>query len=117
MFRSALVSFRFFCNSSKSLPRTSKEIKEFVPRSPYKSKIDQSKIPSKTKFDKNTIALLEKVSLVNCSNKDSIRTLEDAVAFADQIQQVDVTGIDPLITVLEDRYVNSSHSRIMVCAL
>lgn len=74
-----------------------------VPRQPIKSKIDLSKLPPKTRIDAETIALLERLSLVDCANKEAIETLEDAIAFADQIHQVDTNNVDPLITVLEDR--------------
>lgn len=73
-----------------------------VPKSPIKSKIDNSKLPEPTKIDAKTIILLEKLSLVNCANKEGINTLESAIAFADKIQQIDTEGVTPLVTVLED---------------
>ncbi|KAJ8975494.1 hypothetical protein NQ317_016370 [Molorchus minor] len=65
-------------------------------------KIDLLKLPPKTTIDADTIALLERLSLVDCANKKGIETLEAAIEFADQILQVDTTNIEPLITVLED---------------
>lgn len=76
--------------------------RNIVPTKVVPSKIDKNKLPPRTKIDANTIALLEKLSLVDCANKEGILTLEEAIAFADQIQQVDTTGVDPLITPLED---------------
>lgn len=74
-----------------------------VPTKPIASKIDKKLLPQKTVIDSETIGLLERLSLVDCSNKESIGILEDAVQFADQILQVDTTGVEPLVTVLEDR--------------
>lgn len=77
--------------------------KVLVPIKPVASKIDLNLLPPKTIIDSNTIALLERLSLVDCANKQGIQILEDAITFADQILQVDTTHVDPLITVLEDR--------------
>lgn len=76
--------------------------KKLVPEQPYRSKIDPLKLPQRTKIDADTIALLERLSLVDCANKKGIETLEAAIEFADQIQQVDTSQAEPLITVLED---------------
>lgn len=53
-------------------------------------------------IDNDTIELLEKLSLVDCVNKEDIKTLEAAIDFADQIFEVDTKDVVPLITVLED---------------
>lgn len=57
---------------------------------------------SKNRIDNNTIELLERLSLVDCVNKEDIKTLEAAIDFADQIFEVDTKGVLPLVTVLED---------------
>ncbi|KAH1016502.1 hypothetical protein HUJ04_007710 [Dendroctonus ponderosae] len=77
-------------------------LKALVPETPYKSKIISPKAPPKVNIDGETIALLERLSLVDCANKKGIETLEAAIEFADKIHQVDTTGVEPLITVLED---------------
>lgn len=77
--------------------------KYLVPKYPAQSTIDARKLPERTKIDANTIALLERLSLVDCANRQSIETLEEAIAFADQILQVNTEGVEPLVTVLEDR--------------
>ena len=77
--------------------------KWLVPKKPARSLIDNTKLPPRTKIDQNTIALLERLSLVDCANRKGIETLEDAIAFADQILQVNTEGVQPLITVLEDQ--------------
>lgn len=94
-------SFRRFYCSQKRL--TNRDLLELVPRKPIKSVIDLKKLPPRTKIDADTIIHLERLSLVNCANRQGIETLEAAIEFADQIQQVNTEGIDPLITVLEDK--------------
>lgn len=80
-----------------------KQLKFLVPQRPAPSKIDLTKLPPRTKIDAATIAHLERLSLVDCANKQGIETLEEAIAFADQILQVDTKGVEPLVTVLEDK--------------
>ncbi|XP_044253332.1 glutamyl-tRNA(Gln) amidotransferase subunit C, mitochondrial [Tribolium madens] len=89
--RCGFTRVRYFCTQS------------LVPKAPTRSKIDRDKLPPRTSIDAKTIALLERLSLVDCANKQGIETLEGAIAFADQIQQVDTSNIEPLVTVLEDR--------------
>ncbi|XP_066254436.1 glutamyl-tRNA(Gln) amidotransferase subunit C, mitochondrial [Euwallacea similis] len=96
-----ILQFRRFC-SIKPPQKSIKPLKNLVPENPFESRIDPQKLPSRTKIDADTIALLERLSLVDCANKKGIETLEAAIEFADQIQQVDTTGVEPLITVLED---------------
>lgn len=93
--------FRRLC-TVKNLKEPITTLKQLVPSEPYQSGIDPQKLPPKTKIDADTIALLERLSLVDCANKKGIETLEAAIEFADQIQQVDTTGVEPLVTVLED---------------
>lgn len=56
-----------------------------------------------TKIDQETIEQLERISLVDFANKRGIKRLEEAIAFADQICDIDTTGVEPLYSVLEDR--------------
>lgn len=91
---------RFY--SIKSPTKLIAPLKNLVPEKPFQSRIDPAKLPPKTRIDAETIALLERLSLVDCANKKGIDTLEAAIEFADQIQQVDTTGVEPLVTVLED---------------
>lgn len=93
-------SIRHLCTGIIKKPINKQNL---VPIKVVPSKIDKNKLPARTKIDASTIALLEKLSLVDCANKEGIRTLEEAIAFADHIQQVDTTGVDPLITPLEDK--------------
>lgn len=92
---------RHYCIAKESTKNLLNQ-KQLVPKNPVSSKIDPTKLPEKTRIDADTIALLERLSLVDCANKEGIATLEAAIEFADQIQQVDTTGVEPLVTVLED---------------
>ncbi|XP_060521466.1 glutamyl-tRNA(Gln) amidotransferase subunit C, mitochondrial [Cylas formicarius] len=98
---STFYKVRQFCNI-KTPVQNLEIIKQLVPKDPVKSKIQSERLPATTKIDSDTIALIERLSLVDCANKKSIETLEAAIKFADQIQQVDTEGVEPLVTVLED---------------
>lgn len=76
--------------------------RRFVPAKPYESKINREQLPPKTKLDRETIEILEKLSLVGTITKENAKIVEDAIAFADQILQVDTSEVEPLYTVLED---------------
>lgn len=107
---------RGFCTIKSPLESTSLPAKKryLVPHNPVLSKIDLNKLPPRTEIDAETIAHLERLSLVDCANRQGIKTLEDAIAFADQILQVDTTGVEPLVTVLEDRYTASNLFYIVI---
>ncbi|KAL3272549.1 hypothetical protein HHI36_014021 [Cryptolaemus montrouzieri] len=55
------------------------------------------------KIDKETVNLLERLSLVDCANEQSLKLIENAVNFANAIHSVETEGVEPLITVAEDR--------------
>lgn len=76
-------------------------------------KFFNSKIPStpvntlknkseQVKLDRDIITLLERLSLVKCDTSESVKILEDSIAFANTILHIDTTNIKPLVTVLED---------------
>lgn len=92
------LSLRRFCHLKPDNIST-----YLVPTKPVESKVNLKLLPPKTQIDPTSIALLERLSLVDCANKQGIQILEDAIEFADQILQVNTTGVEPLITVLEDR--------------
>ena len=50
------------------------------------------------------ISHLERLSLVEFGNEEGINRLAKAVRFADTLLTVDVEGIEPMTSVLEDRY-------------
>lgn len=63
------------------------------------------KVPA---IDDETIDHLERLSLVNFSNQAARERLTRAVEFANQLQLVDTTGVEPMASVLEDRYLFSN---------
>jgi len=65
--------------------------------------LDESLLPAPTKIDSETIAILERQSLVDFANEEGVRTLEAAIRFADQLHLVDTEGVDPMTTVQESR--------------
>ncbi|XP_026317673.1 glutamyl-tRNA(Gln) amidotransferase subunit C, mitochondrial [Hyposmocoma kahamanoa] len=58
---------------------------------------------SEVKVDKNTLALLERLSLVKCDTAEGVTVLEDTISFANQILNINTEGVEPLYTVLEDQ--------------
>lgn len=94
---------------SRLYSASSKKLQRLVPPTPFKSKIDLQKLPPRTKLDEDTLFTLEKVSLVGRIDENNKKTVEDAIAFADQILQVDTADIEPVFTVLEDWWVIFMH--------
>lgn len=90
------------------LQRNARLLNSKIPPTPVVKPIEENKLPPRTKIDKKTIDLLERLSLVDFANKKGIKRLEDAIRFADQIRVIDTTGVEPMISVLEDRSVFSS---------
>uniref|UniRef100_A0A336MEY1 Glutamyl-tRNA(Gln) amidotransferase subunit C, mitochondrial n=1 Tax=Culicoides sonorensis TaxID=179676 RepID=A0A336MEY1_CULSO len=54
------------------------------------------------KIDKETLLLLERLSLVNIEDEEALKVLQDAIEFASQILDIDTEGVEPLYTVLEN---------------
>lgn len=79
------------------------------------SRVYSSKVPSaaavtlgkreksEVKVENNTLALLERLSLVKFDSAEGIKVLEDSISFADQILHINTEGVEPLYTVLEDQ--------------
>ena len=91
---------KFWC-----LERSARSLNSKIPSTPVVNTIEEKNLPPRTKIDQETIELLERLSLVDFANKKGIDRLEDAIRFADQIRVIDTTGVEPMITVLEDRSV------------
>ena len=58
----------------------------------------------KTDINDFLVNQLERVALVNFATQEGITRLDRAVRFADQLHQVDTTGVEPMDSVLDDRY-------------
>ena len=56
---------------------------------------------------------LERVALVDFATQEGITRLDRAIRFADQLHQVDTSGVEPMDSVLEDRYVYTDHTVAM----
>ncbi|KDR10286.1 glutamyl-tRNA(Gln) amidotransferase subunit C, mitochondrial isoform X2 [Zootermopsis nevadensis] len=74
-----------------------------IPPIPVVKLTDENNLPPQTKINQETIELLERLSLVDFANKRGIERLEDAIKFADLIRGIDTSGVEPMISVLEDR--------------
>ncbi|PNF36372.1 Glutamyl-tRNA(Gln) amidotransferase subunit C, mitochondrial [Cryptotermes secundus] len=85
------------------LQQNARSLNSKIPPTPIVKPIEENKLPPRTKIDQKTIDLLERLSLVDFANKKGIERLEDAIRFADQIRVIDTTGVEPMISVLEDR--------------
>ncbi|XP_073945247.1 glutamyl-tRNA(Gln) amidotransferase subunit C, mitochondrial [Choristoneura fumiferana] len=57
---------------------------------------------TKVNVDKNTLALLERLSLVKCDTAEGVKVLEDSIAFADKILHINTDNVQPLYSVLEE---------------
>jgi len=64
--------------------------------------VDETQLPPKTLIDKKTIEQLERLSLVDFGTEEGIKTVEDAIRFADQLHLVNTDNIEPMYTVLEN---------------
>ena len=58
-----------------------------------------------TKISDEMIEHLERLSLVDFSNEEGISRLESAIRFADQLHLVDTEGVEPMSSVLENKWV------------
>nr|CAH7712158.1 unnamed protein product [Callosobruchus chinensis] len=104
-----ITRFRFlhvnkFCTYIKQQPSDFTSTgKRIIIQKKASSKTNVQKPAPKVQIDKDTIALLERLSLVDCENEQAVKTIESALEFAEQIFEVDTTNVDPLITVLENK--------------
>lgn len=81
-----------------------------VPTTPVNT-LENNKI-KRTKVDTNTIALLERLSLVKFDTEEGVKVLEDSIAFADKILHIDTNNVEPLYTVLENQNLNLREDKI-----
>ncbi|CAF4834181.1 unnamed protein product [Pieris macdunnoughi] len=71
-----------------------------VPITPVAS-LESDNIP-KPNIDINTVALLERLSLVKCDTEQGVKVLEDSIEFANKILHINTDNVQPLYTVLEN---------------
>nr|XP_053608090.1 glutamyl-tRNA(Gln) amidotransferase subunit C, mitochondrial [Plodia interpunctella] len=84
-------------------------LKYFILSKGYCSKVPATPISTlekrteeNVKIDNNTLALLERLSLVKCDTIEGVKVLEDSIAFADKILHINTENVKPLYSVLED---------------
>lgn len=53
---------------------------------------------------------LERLALVDFRTKQGLECLQKAIRFADQLHVVDTSGVEPMDSVLEDRYNTDNHN-------
>ncbi|XP_014664950.1 PREDICTED: glutamyl-tRNA(Gln) amidotransferase subunit C, mitochondrial-like [Priapulus caudatus] len=95
-----LTSFSKLCKSKRVFASNEKSK---VPQKPTWSHVEENKLTEETLIDNETIDHLERMSLVDFNNQAGIDRLNKAIRFADQLQLVNTTGVEPMDTVLENR--------------
>lgn len=73
--------------------------KSAVPTSPVAKRVRETE---PVKLDQGTVELLERLSLVDISNNEAVIRLQEAAQFASAIFAVDTTGVEPMVTPVED---------------
>ena len=100
-------------NSSKYVLQSQVRKKSFHPAIPsvkVNSKFSKKVTDSKESIiDSTTIEHLERISLVDFANVRGIERLEDAIRLADIIRTVDMTGVEPMYSVLEEETLSVRH--------
>uniref|UniRef100_T1J6E0 Glutamyl-tRNA(Gln) amidotransferase subunit C, mitochondrial n=1 Tax=Strigamia maritima TaxID=126957 RepID=T1J6E0_STRMM len=103
LIRRILLSENQISRYSTAASRGSTKRCSAIPSKPIDQRIDESQLPPKTKIDIATIEHLERLSLVDFANEAGVQRLEDAIRFADQLFLVDTNGVEPMVSVLENR--------------
>ncbi|KAI5651778.1 glu-tRNAGln amidotransferase C subunit domain-containing protein [Phthorimaea operculella] len=98
--RLGLISYTRF----KTIRLISRGYSSKVPSKPVVPLVKQEQ--TKVNVDKNTIALLERLSLVKFDSEEGVKVLEDSIAFADKILHINTDGVQPLYSVLENENLN-----------
>lgn len=74
-----------------------------VPKEPHIYTCNNLASTETRQVDLDTITHLERLSLVNFGNLKGVEILESSIRFADKILSVNTSGVEPLMTVLENR--------------
>ncbi|XP_030073997.1 glutamyl-tRNA(Gln) amidotransferase subunit C, mitochondrial [Microcaecilia unicolor] len=74
-----------------------------VPQIPTWQPAQESQLFKKTTVTMEMIDHLEHLALVDFRNQEGVQRLGKAIQFADELHGVDTTGVEPLVSVLEDR--------------
>ncbi|XP_058064896.1 glutamyl-tRNA(Gln) amidotransferase subunit C, mitochondrial-like [Anopheles bellator] len=52
-------------------------------------------------INRETVQLLQRLSLVDLDTEEALRTLHDSITFASRILPINTDGVEPLVSVLE----------------
>ncbi|XP_056448470.1 glutamyl-tRNA(Gln) amidotransferase subunit C, mitochondrial [Gadus chalcogrammus] len=72
-----------------------------VPRVPTWEPLGEDRIPSLPQVSSDLVDKLERLALVDFRTKEGLVCLERAIRFADHLNMVDTTGVEPMDSVLE----------------
>ena len=64
--------------------------------------LEKKPTTEKIKIDDRTIEHLERLALVDFGHLETVRQLEEAIEFVSALQNVNVEGVEPMTSVLED---------------
>lgn len=96
--RRNLSSRRHSTNVLTSSPANSK-----VPSSATWEPIPDEQLPPSAQISHDLVDKLERLALVDFRTKQGLECLQKAIRFADQLHVVDTSGVEPMVSVLEDR--------------
>uniref|UniRef100_A0A8C6V4M1 Glutamyl-tRNA(Gln) amidotransferase subunit C, mitochondrial n=1 Tax=Neogobius melanostomus TaxID=47308 RepID=A0A8C6V4M1_9GOBI len=74
-----------------------------VPQTPTWEPVLEKQLPPPTTVLPDLVDKLERLALVDFRTKQGLDCLEKAIRFADQLHVVDTSGVEPMVSVLEDR--------------
>ncbi|XP_069169446.1 glutamyl-tRNA(Gln) amidotransferase subunit C, mitochondrial [Procambarus clarkii] len=109
-----LTRINVSCMTTRQTFVTAKQEKASkVPQHPVNDSINEQVLPPKTQVDLQLVQLLEKLSLVDFANKEGLARLEAAISMADQLCVVNTEGVEPMITVLENRSLHLADDEVL----
>lgn len=88
-------------NATRSL--CSESLNPKVPKVATWEPIPDNQLPPPPQIPADLVDKLERLALVDFRTKQGLDCLEKAIRFADQLHDVDTTGVEPMDSVLEDR--------------
>lgn len=96
-----LVPKTIKCFSLVQFSQHFRHLNSKIPACPVSTLENEDTAP--VKVDRNTISLLERLSLVKYDSVEGVKILEDSIAFANKILHVNTDGVEPLYSVLEEK--------------
>ncbi|XP_053668365.1 glutamyl-tRNA(Gln) amidotransferase subunit C-1, mitochondrial [Anopheles marshallii] len=87
---------------TQSWPKKRLQHQTKVPQQPHRVEASVGKAEtSSITISRQTVQLLERLSLVNLDSSEALGTLQDSIEFASRILPIDTNGVEPLYCVLE----------------